>query len=327
MSCLVSVIVPAYNAERWIGDALESALHQSWPAIEIIVIDDGSTDNTLTMAKRFESVRVKVMHQENQGVEAARNRAVSEAQGEFFQYLDADDLLSPDKIEAQVRLLGSGPSGLLAVSAAYYFQDGQDPESGIEEPSTRLETDDPVHWLTELYGPDGQRGMVPIGAWLTPRDVAEKAGPWNLTMRAQDNDGEYFARVVLASGGIRHSTPGRYYYRKFPQGVSYSSKLDEQLFWGRLHSIECEAKSLLARTSAPRAKRALANRYMDMAFGSYPYFPQITEEALKRVEELGGTHYAPSFGTWKGNLLRDLIGWKATKRLNVMLRGRRRTCN
>jgi hypothetical protein len=146
-------------------------------------------------------------------------------------------------------------------------------------------------------------------------------------MRAQDNDGEYFARVVLASRGIRRSTPGRYYYRKFPQGVSYSSKLDEQLFWGRLHSIECEAKSLLARTSAPRAKRALANRYMDMAFGSYPYFPQITEEALKRVEKLGGTRYAPSFGTWKGNLLRDLIGWKATKRLNVMLRGRRRTCN
>jgi len=322
MNSRVSILVPAYNAERWIGEALESALHQSWPAIEVIVVDDGSSDDTLMTAKRFESPRVKVIHQENQGAEVARNRALSEAQGKFLQYLDADDLLSPDKIEAQVRLLESGPPGLLAVSAAYYFQDGQDPESGIEAPSTRLETDDPVHWLTELYGPDGPFGMIPIGAWLTPRDVAEQAGPWNLTMRAQDNDGEYFARVVLASRGIRRSSRGRYYYRKFPPGVSYSSRLDEQLFWGRLHSIECQAKSLLARTSAPRAKRALANRYMDMAFRSYPYFPAITEEALKRVEELGGTRYAPSFGTWKGNLLRDLIGWKATKRLNVMLRGR-----
>ena len=213
------------------------------------------------------------------------------------------------------------------MSAAYYFQDGQDPGSGSEAPSTQLETDDPVYWLTELYGPDGECGMVPLGAWLTPRDLAEKAGPWNVTMRAQDNDGEYFARVVLASRGIRCSTRGSYYYRKFPPGVSYSSKLEEHLFWGRLHSIQCEAKSLLARTSAPRAKRALANRYMDMAFRSYPYFPGITEEALNRVEELGGTHYVPSFGTWKGNLLRDLIGWKATKRLNVIPAWSLKGCN
>jgi hypothetical protein len=57
-------------------------------------------------------------------------------------------------------------------------------------------------------------------------------------------------------------------------------------------------------------------------FRSYPYFPEITEEVLKRVEELGGTHYVPPFGTWKGNLLRNLVGWKATKRLNVLLSGR-----
>lgn len=321
MNPCVSIIVPAYNAERWIGDALESALGQSWPAIEVIVVDDGSTDNTLCVAKRFECARVEVIHQENQGVEKARNRAASVAQGEFLQYLDADDLLSRDKIEPQVRLLQSGPPGLLAISAAFYFQDGQAPESGIEEPWTRFETDDPVEWLIDLYGPDQQGGMIPIGAWLTPRQVAEQAGPWNTKMRAQDNDGEYFARVVLASRGIRRSAYGSYYYRKLPQRLNYSAKLDKQLFRGRLHSLDCEAQSLLARTSAPRAKRALANRYMDMAFKSYPYFPEISEEALKRVEELGGTHYVPSFGTWKGNLLRDIIGWKTTKRLNVLLRG------
>jgi glycosyltransferase involved in cell wall biosynthesis len=322
MNPRVSILVPAYNAERWIGDALQSALGQSWPMIEVIVVDDGSTDNTLIVAKRFECARVKVIHQENQGVEKARNRAVAEAQGEFFQYLDADDLLSRDKIEPQVQMLESGPPGLLATSAAYYFQDGQAPESGIEEPWTRFETDDPVEWLIDLYGPDGQGGMIPIGAWLTPRQVAEQAGPWNTKMRAQDNDGEYFARVVLVSRGIRRSTQGSYYYRKFPQRLSYSAKLDRQLLRGRLHSLDCEAQSLLARTSAPRAKRALANRYMDMAFKCYPYFPEITEEALKRVEELGGTNYVPSFGTSKGNLLRDLIGWKTTKRLNAIFRGR-----
>jgi len=86
---------------------------------------------------------------------------------------------------------------------------------------------------------------------------------------------------------------------------------------GRLHSLNCKAQWLLARTTDPRAYRALANRYLDLAFGAYPSFPRLTDEALRRAREMGDTDYRPRFGTWKGELLRHLVGWKAAKRLNA----------
>src|SRR2546423_13130380 len=103
MNPLVSILIPAYNAQEWIGDTIQSALGQTWPATEIIIVDDGSKDQTLAMARRFASKKVTVVTQTNQGAAAARNRAFSMSQGEYIQWLDADDLLAPDKIARQIR--------------------------------------------------------------------------------------------------------------------------------------------------------------------------------------------------------------------------------
>ena len=126
MNCRVSILIPAYNAERFVGAALQSALDQTWPDTEIILVDDGSKDQTLAVARRHESAKVKIMCQENRGAAAARNTALREAQGDFLQYLDADDFLSPDKILEQLILLRENPN-CLSVSSAIYFFDGQDP--------------------------------------------------------------------------------------------------------------------------------------------------------------------------------------------------------
>ena len=104
MKPLVSILVPAYNAAPYIAETLDSALAQTWQNIEIVVVDDGSRDDTLAIAKTYESKRVKVISQENKGASTARNRALKAAQGDFIQYLDADDLLAPDKIERQLKL-------------------------------------------------------------------------------------------------------------------------------------------------------------------------------------------------------------------------------
>ena len=316
MNCTVSILVPAYNAERWVASALQSALDQSWPNIEIIVVNDGSTDQTQAVAERYESARVKVIRQENRGAAAARNTALRKAQGDFLQYLDADDLLSADKIREQLILLRENPD-YLSVSSGVYFFDGQDPDSGLVERSGAVDTDDPVQWLMQLLGSDGPTRTVPYGAWLTPRSVAERAGLWDDSVRSPDDDGEYFARVVLASRGIRASKAGRYYYRKFSQGGSYSTTYSEVLLRGRLHSLSSKAKCLLAHTNDPRAYRALANRYVELAVEAYPAFPKLTDEALGKAKEMGSADYVPQFGTWKGELLRNLVGWRATKRLHA----------
>ena len=110
MGNLVSVIVPAYNAERWLADALDSALAQTHPHVDVVVVDDGSSDETLAVARRYRGDRVRVIAQENQGACVARNRGLAEARGEFVKFLDADDVLAPDVVQAQLRHVGS-PAG------------------------------------------------------------------------------------------------------------------------------------------------------------------------------------------------------------------------
>src|ERR1700733_7773261 len=107
---LVSILIPAYNADKWVADTIRSAAAQTWQRKEIIVVDDGSKDHTLSIARRFESGSVRVATQQNQGASAARNKAFSLSQGDYIQWLDADDLLAPDKIEKQMMVLGEDGS-------------------------------------------------------------------------------------------------------------------------------------------------------------------------------------------------------------------------
>src|SRR5439155_5070555 len=96
---LVSILIAAYNAERYVEETMQSVIAQSWPRIETIVVDDGSTDRTPTILSQYEKFpHVKLFRQENRGQCAARNRAVAHAHGNFVKFLDADDLLAPDAV-------------------------------------------------------------------------------------------------------------------------------------------------------------------------------------------------------------------------------------
>src|ERR1700734_3340325 len=101
MSPLVSILIPCFNAKQWIAQAIESALQQTWPEKEVIVVDDGSTDGSLGVIKRFEG-RVRWETGPNRGGNQARNRLLELARGEWLQYLDADDYLLPDKVALQM---------------------------------------------------------------------------------------------------------------------------------------------------------------------------------------------------------------------------------
>lgn len=108
MSGLVSILIPCYNAERWIGEAIESALAQTYSPCEVIVVDDGSTDGSLDVIRGFGD-RIRYETGPNRGANAARNHLLALARGEWAQYLDADDYLLPDKIATQMRVLMEYP--------------------------------------------------------------------------------------------------------------------------------------------------------------------------------------------------------------------------
>ena len=108
---LVSVVIPAYNAEAFLGETLDSVLAQTYPNLEIIVVDDGSTDATPQLLENY-SDRIRVLRQANAGQAAARNYGARETHGELLAFLDSDDLWDPDKITRQVDLLARFPEAL-----------------------------------------------------------------------------------------------------------------------------------------------------------------------------------------------------------------------
>ena len=215
MSHLVSILMPAFDAEEWIADSLRSAIGQTWGHIEVIVVDDGSRDRTLTIARSFESPSVRVVTQKNQGAAAARNLAFSMSQGDYIQWLDADDLLAPDKIALQMQVLAESDGRTLAScpwgAFRYRLREAR------FRPTSLWSDQSATEWLIRKLAENLH--MQP-GTWLTPREVAVDAGFWD-TGLTNDDDGEYFCRVLMRSNGVRFVPDGKVYYRQTGSGLSY----------------------------------------------------------------------------------------------------------
>jgi len=145
MNPLVSIIIPCFNAEKYLREAVESALAQTYRPIEVIVVDDGSTDARPEIARSF-GARIRLDQQPHQGAPAARNRGVDIAEGELIQFLDADDLLNSAKLERQVPLARDFPEAITCTE--YYLQEDQPPSKRhIHLP----DADDPVIFALSAY--------------------------------------------------------------------------------------------------------------------------------------------------------------------------------
>lgn len=312
---LVSILVPCYNAAPWLPITLESALGQTWPQVEIIVVDDGSTDDSLGLARSFESRGVRVLSQRNAGASAARNRALREASGDFFQFLDADDLLSPGKIAAQMELLRERPAGALASCAWGRFTD--DPTNARFVDESVFRDFAPLDFLV-LAAETG--AMMHPSAWLVPRDVAQRAGPWDESLSLND-DGEYFCRVLLASSGIAYcaDAEAKSFYRSGLPG-SLSQQRSDGARRSQFHSVELIERQLRAVEDSPRIRRAGANLYQRFVHDFYPEPVSLMRLATERAALLGGsTLEAPPMGPKTAALAR-FVGWKAVWRLKRLLR-------
>ncbi|MEN9935455.1 MAG: hypothetical protein RLZZ387_2034 [Chloroflexota bacterium] len=120
---LVSVIMPTYNYGRFLARAVESVLAQTWGDLELIIVDDGSTDGTPEVAAGLRDPRVRYVRQPNQGPSAARNTGIARARGEYLAFLDADDVWLPEKLARQVALLAARPEAALVYGGCVYVDE------------------------------------------------------------------------------------------------------------------------------------------------------------------------------------------------------------
>lgn len=193
----ISVIIPAYNREELLPQTLESLLRQTFPAEEIIVVDDGSTDRTAAVAESF-GKPVQVIHQENSGPSAARNRGFLESQGEFIHFFDSDDLALPNKHEIQVEALQKsgadiayGPWMKGRISDSSFVPENQVLQQG------GLPKDNLIKALLTNWS------IVPH-ACLFRRAIVEKIGGFPEELFVAE-DQLMFSRCLLAGASVVHS--------------------------------------------------------------------------------------------------------------------------
>jgi len=316
---LVSIIIPVYNSALYLTEAINSCINQTWQNIEVIIVDDGSTDESLSIAKTFENGQIKVYHQENKNASAARNSGLMKAKGAYIQFLDADDMLSADKIESQVNLLAGHP-GMVAVCSTIHFTDGRQPAefapSAYEE--AFLLNLPPFDFLFNLYGGnnEGKGSMVQPNAWLCPKDIIEKAGKWNEELTL-DDDGEFFCRVVLASRGVTKSA-GYNYYRKYRGHKNLSGLTTQKHLRSQYDALSLKISWLKAKKPLPELKNIHARWLHSLLFKAYPVYPAL-EQQIKKDLKILKTAIRPEypFGTTSGKLLSMVFGWKFAKRLQL----------
>lgn len=307
MTPLVSIVIPAYNASLWLGDAIRSALAQTWPVKEIIVVNDGSTDDSLAIAQSFESAGVVVLTQVNRGASAARNTGLQRAQGDYIQFLDADDLLASDKVERQLQAVPEIGRPVLSSSAWARFKTEPSEASFTSQSNWRDLTG--VEFL-QLHYEEGC--MMQPAAWLTPRLLLDRAGPWDESLSLND-DGEYFARVMLRAERIVFCATARSYYRSGLQ-TSLSQRKDQRALLSLFRSVELTVGYLLAADQSPRTLKAAAYAWKWAAFELYPDAPALSQTAENNSKKLGGS-LRPFPGSGRFQAAALIFGWRLAKRL------------
>ena len=179
--CLVSILIPCFNAERWIHQAVASALAQTYSPIEVIVLDDGSTDGSLGVIESFGD-QIRWQAEPHRGGNAARNRLLNMASGDWVQFLDGDDELLPDKVSSQLQCLRSSQRTADAIYGPAILQYHSGDAVASQIVSRLDEGGEPVdHWLTWQLG---QTGVM-----LWNREAILRLGGWNeLQPCCQDNE-------------------------------------------------------------------------------------------------------------------------------------------
>jgi glycosyltransferase involved in cell wall biosynthesis len=221
---LVSVVIPVFNGERFLREAVRSVLDQQYAPLEIIIVDDGSTDGTATVARSLPAT-VRYLHQPNQGPAAARNRGIEQAQGGLIAFADADDLWPPAKLEFQLPYLISDPAVEIVMGRVQLLS-----ETGLTESAF----------------------SVNLGCAVIRKSVFDRVGLFDETMRYSE-DVDWFMRARESGAAIMTIDAVTLFYRQHEQNMTRGKSTSE------LNVLKALKRSLDRRRERASVAAALPN--------------------------------------------------------------------
>ena len=224
MNPLVSVVIPVFNGERFLREAVRSVLDQQYAPLEIIIVDDGSTDGTATVARSLPAT-VRYLHQPNQGPAAARNRGIEQAQGGLIAFADADDLWPPAKLEFQLPYLISDPAVEIVMGRVQLLS-----ETGLTESAF----------------------SVNLGCAVIRKSVFDRVGLFDETMRYSE-DVDWFMRARESGAAIMTIDAVTLFYRQHEQNMTRGKSTSE------LNVLKALKRSLDRRRERASVAAALPN--------------------------------------------------------------------
>lgn len=303
---MISVLIPCWNSADYIADTINSVLQQTYQDLEIIVVDDASSDISADIVRSFPSQSVQLLTGDGRGAAAARNRAFAHSKGSHVLFLDGDDLISPVHLEALQRR-ASEEVGCIAFGEWDRFTDQP---SDAAFPARRAYRDGhPVDWLCDDWA---NGSMTQCGMFLIPRALIERYGGWDERLTLID-DFEFFARLITRCSSLKFAPGAKLFYRSgVPGSLSGSNgraaaqSAFNSLLWGTNH--------LLAVEDSVRTREASANVLQRFDYDYYPAYPDLRGVIRDRVAQLGGSNLAPD-GPPRFQRLRKWVGWRAARRV------------
>lgn len=334
---IVSVTIPAYNAAKTLADTLESVLAQDHPSFEVIVVDDGSRDETAAVALRY-APRVRLVQKTNGGLADARNAGIGAARGELIALLDADDLCAPDRLSTQARVLAQHPEVALCCSelsafdergtfsAAYsstYYSAIEDTPGGIGAIlATRGEVALPSGTTAATYRGDGYDTLV-RGNFVHPptvmfrREIFDRAGPFDTSFR-WTSDWEWFIRAARCGPIAFVDRPLLEYRISSSQMSGGANRLGASLEFLAVLDKTCRADPGLLVRSRRDVRRQLRAFCIEAAYNHAESAPRVALQLLLRsarygrpttdVVKIAAKAMLPSF------LLARASRWRRTRR-------------
>ena len=313
---LVSILIPCFNAEPWIGEAIESALAQTWADKEVIVVDDGSMDGSLGVIKRFDD-RIRWESGPNRGGNAARNRLLELARGEWLQYLDADDYLRPEKVQRQAEYATAHPECEIVLSpvvSEIHEADGSITLTEWSFPEPR----DPWRLLARWRMPQ-------TGGSLWKKTAIERVGGWRVDQPCCQEH-ELYLRLLNAGCRFGFCDSRLAVYREFGIPGRVTHKHRHRIVRERLAIVGRAEQSLRSRNELTTERRQDVNdarhelaRLAWNAFGDR----QLAMEAIGEIAA-SDPDFQPSPGDASPSLYRlayRLGGFEFAQRIAATKRG------